>query len=169
MRWKRRAWRIFPPRATTARWHTTTTSPNFSILSSTAPTSGEHLLNFDASGATTTTALPVNIPSMVPGEFVAIVVEWDQPYVTGAPNSGGATSQINLCILGVSGTDVIYDDNLNPVTCSGPNSLGADPVQVTYHRQPCDQRESQCSGKYRHRRGACRRHHARTHQSRGRG
>jgi hypothetical protein len=111
-------------------------SPNFSILSSTAPTSGEHLLNFDASGATTTTALPVNIPSMLPGEFVAIVVEWDQPYVTGAPNSGGATSQINLCVSGVSGTDVIYDDNLNPVTCSGPNSLGADPVQVLLIANP---------------------------------
>jgi hypothetical protein len=111
-------------------------SPNFSFLSSTAPTSGEHLLNFDASGATTTTSLPVNIPSMLPGEFVAIVVEWDQPYVTGAPNSGGATSQINLCVVGVSGTDVVYNDNLNPVTCSGANSLGADPVQVLLIANP---------------------------------
>jgi hypothetical protein len=111
-------------------------SPNFSFLSSSAPTSGEHLLNFDASGATTTTSLPVNIPSMLPGEFVAIVVEWDQPYVTGAPNSGGATSQINLCVVGVSGTDVVYNDNLNPVTCSGANSLGADPVQVLLIANP---------------------------------
>ena len=39
---------------------------------------------------------------MIPGEFVAIVVEWDQPYVTGAPNSGGATSQIDVCITGVT-------------------------------------------------------------------
>jgi hypothetical protein len=111
-------------------------SPNFSFVSSTAPTSGEHLLNFDASGATTTTSLPVNIPSMLPGEFVAIVVEWDQPYVTGAPNSGGATSQINLCVTGVSGTDIVYNDNLNPVTCSGANSLGADPVQVLLIANP---------------------------------
>ena len=29
-----------------------------------------------------TTSLPVTIASLVPGEFVAIVVEWDQPYVT---------------------------------------------------------------------------------------
>jgi hypothetical protein len=111
-------------------------SPNFSFLSTTAPTSGEHLLNFDASGATTTTSLPVNIPSMLPGEFVAIVVEWDQPYVTGAPNSGGATNQMNLCVLGVSSTDVVYDDTLNPVTCSGPNSVGADPVQVLLIANP---------------------------------
>ena len=44
--------------------------------------------------------LPVTIPPMVPGEFVVIVVEWDQPYVTGAPNSGGSTSAIDVCIIG---------------------------------------------------------------------
>src|SRR5580692_4804958 len=33
----------------------------------------EHLLNFDTTGATTVTALPVTIPPMAPGEFVAIV------------------------------------------------------------------------------------------------
>ncbi|MGO9932516.1 MAG: hypothetical protein ACLPV8_11975, partial [Steroidobacteraceae bacterium] len=112
------------------------TSPDFSFLSAASPTTGEHLLNFDPSGATTTTALPVTIPSMLPGQFVAIVVEWDQPYVTGAPNSGGATSQINLCITGVSGTDVVYDDNLDQVTCSGANALGADPVQVLLIANP---------------------------------
>src|SRR5271170_6623662 len=111
-------------------------APSFAFLSNTAPTAGEHLLNFDASGATTTTSLPVTIPSMLPGEFVAIVVEWDQPFVTGAQNSGGATSQINLCLLGVSGTDEILDGNLNPVACSGANSLGADPVQVLLIANP---------------------------------
>ena len=49
---------------------------------------------------TTTNVLPVTIPPMQPGEFVAVVVEWDQPYVTGAPASGGATSQLDLCVTG---------------------------------------------------------------------
>src|SRR5579863_730196 len=35
------------------------TTPSFNTVSTTAPNSGEHLLNFDASGTTTVTALPV--------------------------------------------------------------------------------------------------------------
>ncbi len=96
------------------------------------------LLNFDPSGATTTTSLPVTIAALVPGEFVAIVVEWDQPYVTGAPNSGGATSQIDLCITGASGTDQIIDYAGNAATCSGPNALGSDSYQVMIVGNPAN-------------------------------
>jgi hypothetical protein len=96
----------------------------------------EHLLNFDSTGATTKTTLPVSIPPLIPGEFVAIVAEWDQPYVTGAPNSGGAKNQIDLCIQHLTGNDII--NNLNPngslgtATCTGGNAIGADPVQVMF-------------------------------------
>ena len=50
----------------------------------------------------------------------------------GAPNSGGATSHIDLCISGASGTDEIEGYTSNPVisgavTCTGPNATGADP------------------------------------------
>jgi hypothetical protein len=106
------------------------TAPSFGTLSATTPNTGEYLLNFDSSGATTTTALPVTIAALIPGEFVAIVVEWDQPYITGAPNSGGATSQIDLCITGASGSDQISDYAGNAATCSGPNGLGTDSYQV---------------------------------------
>jgi hypothetical protein len=106
------------------------TVPSFATVSTAAENSGEHLLNFDASGATTTTALPVTIASLIPGEFVAIVVEWDQPYVTGAPNSGGATSRIDVCLTGASGSDVIIDNAGDTATCSGPNALGSDAYQV---------------------------------------
>jgi hypothetical protein len=106
------------------------TTPSFATLSTTAGNSGEYLLNFDNSGATTTTTLPVTIAALIPGEFVAIVVEWDQPYVTGAPNSGGATSQIDVCIMGASGNDAIIDSAGNSASCSGPNSVGADAYQV---------------------------------------
>lgn len=102
------------------------TTPVFGTLSNSAPNSGEYLLNFDAS----TTALPVSIPSLAPGEFVAVVLEWDQPYVTGAPDSGGATSALDLCITGASGSDVIIDLDGNSASCTGPNSAGVDPVQV---------------------------------------
>jgi hypothetical protein len=106
-------------------------APSFTTAGSGA-TAGEHLLTFGTTGGNPVASLPVTIPSMLPGEFVAIVLEWDQPYVTGAPASGGATGQIDLCVMGVSGTDVIYDDNLQtvPTSCTGPNAVGVDPVQV---------------------------------------
>jgi hypothetical protein len=110
-------------------------APTFATVGA-GQNAGEHLLNFDTTGATTATALPVTIPPLVPGEFVAIVAEWDQPYVTGAPNSSGATSQIDLCIEGATGNDLI--NNLTPsgglgsATCTGTNALGADPVQVMF-------------------------------------
>ena len=114
------------------------TAPNFSFLSTTAPNSGEHLLNFDTSNATTTTTLPVTIPPMVPGEFVAIVVEWDQPYLTGAASSGGSTSRIDVCITNPSGNDIIDNVNLQAATCSGPSTLGHDPVQIMIIDNPAN-------------------------------
>lgn len=113
-------------------------NPNFSFVSSSPPNSGEHLLNFDTTGATTTTTLPVTIPSMQPGEFVVIVVQWDQPYVTGAAGSGGSTSQIDVCITGASGNDIIDNGNLVAATCSGASSLGQDPVQVMIIDNPAN-------------------------------
>jgi hypothetical protein len=106
-------------------------APSFATAGS-GPTAGEQLLTFGTTGGNPVTSLPVTIPSMLPGQFLTIVLEWDQPYVTGAPTSGGATSQMDLCVLGVSGTDVIYDDTLQtvPTSCTGPNELGVDPVQL---------------------------------------
>jgi hypothetical protein len=114
------------------------TAPKFSTLSKTAPNSGESLLNFDASGATTTTSLPITIAPLVPGEYVAIVVEWDQPYVTGAPSSGGATSRIDLCVTGASGSDDIIDNAGTSATCSGPNGSGTDSYQVMIVGNPAN-------------------------------
>jgi hypothetical protein len=118
-------------------------APSFATVSSAAPNSGEHLLNFDPSGATTTTSLPVTIAALQPGDFVAIVVQWDQPYVTGAANSGGATGRIDLCITGASGTDDIegYITNAQSSsagTCTGANALGTDPYQVLIVANPAN-------------------------------
>jgi hypothetical protein len=114
-------------------------APSFATAGS-GVTAGENLLNWDTSGATTSTSLPVTIPAMMPGEFVSIVLEWDQPYVTGASKSGGATSQLNLCAENVTGNDTLYDDDLNTLStgCTGVNALGADPVQVLVIGNPAD-------------------------------
>jgi hypothetical protein len=106
------------------------TAPIFGTVAASGPNVGEHLLNFDTTGATTVTSLPVTIAALVPGEYVAIVVEWDQPYVTGSPSSSGATSRIDVCITGAAGNDQIVDENGNPVSCTGPNATGSDPVQI---------------------------------------
>ena len=105
------------------------TTPSFSVPG-TGSQANEKLLNFDASGATSTTSLPLSIPQLFPGEFIFLVVEWDQPYVTGSAGSGGATSSIDICIQGNT-ADVVTDNNSFPssVTCTGGSTLGQDPVQ----------------------------------------
>jgi Subtilase family len=114
------------------------TAPSFSTLASSGSNSGEYLLDFAASGATTATALPITIPAIPPGDFVFIVVEWDQPYVTGAPGSPGASSQIDVCITGGTGSDIIMDYDGNAVSCSGPNATGVDPYQVMIIGNPAN-------------------------------
>ena len=67
------------------------TAPDFSTTSlSTAQNPNEKLLTIGDSGAASPADLQVAIPSMVPGQFVVVVLQWDQPYVTGAPASGGS-------------------------------------------------------------------------------
>ena len=118
--------------------------PSFATASTSPP--GEQLLNFDTSGGTTTTAMTVHIPQLEPGEYIAIVLEWDQPYVTGSTMSGGATSRMDLCITG-SATGLtsflINPDNPDANTppdsltnggqvCTGPNATGVDPYQILF-------------------------------------
>jgi hypothetical protein len=112
-------------------------APSFATLASNGLQANEKLLNFDTSGATTTNYLPVTVPAMQPGELVAVTVEWDQPYVTGAPDSGGATSQLDLCVTGAVGA-VVEDYDGNTVSCTGPNTLGTDPFQVLIIANPAN-------------------------------
>jgi len=118
-------------------------APSFGTVSSSAPNSGEYLLNFDTSGATKTTSLPVTIPAIPPGDFVAVVVEWDQPYVTGCtatPSSlcTGASSRIDVCITGGTGGDTITNYDGDAASCSGPNAAGTDPYQVMIIGNPAN-------------------------------
>jgi hypothetical protein len=114
------------------------TTPTFTTVSTAAPNAGEHLLNFDPTGATIVTSLPVTIPALIPGEYVAVVVQWDQPYVTGAPGSPGASSHVDLCLTNAVGNDVIIDYDGNSVVCSGPNQSGQDSYQVMIVGNPAD-------------------------------
>src|SRR6516165_10261702 len=105
-------------------------APSFAT-SGTGANAGEMLLTFGPSSCATPTCLPINIPAMFPGEFIGLIVQWDQPYVTGAPHSGGATSQIDLCVTGAPANSVVINDlDGNPMTCTGPNATGTDAVQV---------------------------------------
>jgi hypothetical protein len=122
-------------------------APQFSTASVTP--AGEMLLNFDAGNPTRTTTLPVTIApadastgsrgGLVPGEFVAVVVEWDQPYLTGAPGSPGASSQIDVCVSRASGgTNTITNLDGTAITCTGLNALGVDPLQVVIIGNPAN-------------------------------
>jgi Subtilase family len=104
-------------------------APSFTTAGAGA-NAGEMLLTFGMNGAIAQTTLPVNIPAMFPGEFIALIVEWDQPYLTGAPGSPGASSQIDLCVTNAPANSVVINLDLTPETCTGPNALGIDPVQV---------------------------------------
>jgi hypothetical protein len=112
-------------------------APTFSTLSNSPPNAGEYLLNFDNSGATNVTTLAIDIPALRPGQLVALVLQWDQPYVTGAPNSPGASSHLDLCVTG-SGSDKIINLSGTAVTCTGPNNTSADPVQILIVSNPAN-------------------------------
>jgi hypothetical protein len=119
------------------------TAPSF-VPGVSGVAAGEMGLTFGVSGGKAQTSLPINLPpkagsyagGLSPGEFIAIIVEWDQPYVTGAPNSGGATSQIDVCVTGsptLPGNTVVLNldsNSTNTVTCTGANASGVDPEQV---------------------------------------
>jgi hypothetical protein len=102
-------------------------SPSFTPTQTTlADGDKEYLLLF----GTNVTSLPVTIPALVPGEFIAMVLEWNQPYVTGAPGSPGASSEMDLCVTGTSAATTVVNLDGNPQTCTGYNATGTDPVQI---------------------------------------
>jgi hypothetical protein len=106
-------------------------SPGFTTTKSTlADDTQENLLIYGTSGGTNVTSLPVKVPELAPGEFLAIVLEWNQPYVTGAPGSPGASSEMDLCVTGANASTTVVDLDGNPQTCTGENATGTDPVQV---------------------------------------
>jgi hypothetical protein len=114
-------------------------APAFPLASASGPMAGEQLLNFDTSGASTATSLPITVPSLFPGEFVVLVLQWDQPYVTGASASGGATSALDLCVTGaVDGDHIDFGPTTSTINCTGPNSIGMDPVQLLVVGNPAD-------------------------------
>ncbi len=106
-------------------------SPSFTTTKSTlADGDSENLLIYGTSGGANVISLPVNVPELSPGEFLAIVLEWNQPYVTGAPGSPGASSEMDLCVTGANASTTVVNLDGNPTTCTGPNQTGSDPVQI---------------------------------------
>jgi len=110
-------------------------APSFSTPG-TGANAGETLLSF-TNGANSATALPVTLPALAPGEFMGLIVEWDQPYVTGAPGSPGTTSGIDLCVTGASGYTVMNLDG-SAMTCTGPTPAGSDAHEVLILGNPAN-------------------------------
>jgi subtilisin family serine protease len=104
-------------------------APSFTTAGTGANTN-EMLLTFGMNGGSAQTFLPINVPAMFPGQFMGLIVQWDQPYVTGAPGSPGASSQIDFCITGAPANSVVFNLDGAQVTCTRPNSAGVDSVQV---------------------------------------
>ena len=104
----------------------------------------QQLLNFDTSGAGTATTLALNLPAIAPGEWVVLVLQWDQPFITGAPDSGGSRNALNLCIesASVNADQVAQSDgSFQSVTyplCAQAIQIGADPLQVLIVGNPAD-------------------------------
>jgi hypothetical protein len=120
------------------------TAPSFATAGSGA-NAGEMLLTFGMNGATKVTALPVNIRAMFPGEFIGLIVQWDQPYVTGAPGSPGASSNIDLCVTNAPANSVVLNLEGTPMTCTGANATGVDAVQVLILGNPASNNSNTAS------------------------
>ncbi|HKF98383.1 MAG TPA: S8 family serine peptidase [Steroidobacteraceae bacterium] len=120
-------------------------APSFTIAGS-GQNAGELLLTFGMNGGPVT-ALPVTIPPLSPGEFIALILQWDQPFLTGTPpGSPGAASNIDLCVTGANGYTVLnLDGNYNTVTCTGANTRGGDAEQVLVVGNPASNNTSTAS------------------------
>jgi hypothetical protein len=89
-----------------------------------ADNAGEKLMAFTSTdGKTTQNWLPFSVPAGFSEQSVQIL-EWDQPYVTGAPDSHGASSALDICVTDATGKVISGG-------CSGANPVGGDPVSLT--------------------------------------
>lgn len=83
-------------------------APLFVVPSSNA--AGAMLLNFDVTQRSSSPSLAATIPELAPGEYVAVVLEWNTP-----------DSQLDLCVVAAGDAAAV---------CSGANAAGAAPARV---------------------------------------
>jgi len=89
-----------------------------------ADNAGEKLMSFTSvDGKTTQNFLPLSVPSGFQEQSLQIL-QWDQPYTTGAPNSGGNTSSLDICLTDSTGAVISGG-------CSGATPVGTDSVAIT--------------------------------------
>ena len=107
--------------------------------------------NVDFAGGGGSLTLPVSIPAVPPGEYVVLVLQWDQPFFTGTNGqSPGSSNQLNLCIDSASpnSDEVANNDNNGTVSgsfsgvtypaCTGANEVGGDPVDILLVGNPAN-------------------------------
>ncbi len=89
-----------------------------------ADNAGEKLMSFtSADGKTTQNFLPISLPTGFKEQSLQIL-QWDQPYTTGAPGSPGNSSSLDICLTDNTGV-VIHG------FCSGATPVGTDSVAIT--------------------------------------
>lgn len=106
-------------------------APSFlSTAGSAGRMGGERLLNFDLSGATDTPALSVSVPPIAPGHSITVLVEWDQ--------AAGASSGVDLCVSGATGSTTVTDFDGRAASCTGPSAADEDSAQTLIVGNPAD-------------------------------
>ncbi len=90
-----------------------------------ADNAGEKLMSFtSADGKTTQNFLPISLPTGFREQSLQIL-QWDQPYTTGAPGSPGNSSSLDICLTDSTGTVIPGG------FCSGATPVGTDSVAIT--------------------------------------
>jgi hypothetical protein len=90
---------------------------------------GERLHNFDSTGATVSTVLPITIPA---GSNILTYLQWDQPYAS--TGGSGAQNSVDICLT--VGPNLLTNGPTGPITeddiifCTGPSLVNDDPFQI---------------------------------------
>jgi len=100
------------------------TSPQFATSTTSTPDGPEQLLNMDPTGSTQTYYLPITIPPLAAGDSYFVILEWDQPYLTGVTNptaTSGSANELDICLADAQG-------NIQAQGCGGFSPLFTDPI-----------------------------------------
>lgn len=90
---------------------------------------GERLHNFDSTGATVSTVLPITIPA---GSNILTYLQWDEPYAS--TGGSGAQNTVDICLT--VGPNLLTNGPTGPITeddiifCTGPSLINDDPFQI---------------------------------------
>ncbi len=83
---------------------------------------GEQLLNFDTSGATVATVLPITIPA---DASILVYLQWDEAYAS--TGGAGALNALDICLTDRPSGPITQ---ANIIFCTGASAIGDDPFLI---------------------------------------